>query len=65
MVIPEFIITCWVLVPLGNFLRHISVRSVLTSVYSVSNCIFRVYSVGSVGNTIDPIPIAGFFKGDR
>ena len=50
MVIPEFIITCWVLVLLGNFLRHISVRSVLTSVYSVSNCIFRVYSVGSVGN---------------
>ena len=40
MVIPEFIITCWVLVPLGNFLRHFSGRSVLYSVYSVSNCVF-------------------------
>ena len=40
VVITEYKFTCWVLVLLRNFWRHFSVRSVLYSVYSVSNCVF-------------------------
>ncbi len=39
-VIHEFEFTCRVMISLGDFLRHLSVRSVLTSVHSVSNCVF-------------------------
>ena len=37
---PEFEFTCWVMVHLDNLTKHSSVRSVLTSVYSVSNGVF-------------------------
>ena len=37
VVVLEFEFTCWVIVPSGDFLRHFSVRSMLTSVHSVSN----------------------------
>ena len=36
-IIREFKFTGWVIVHLGNFLRHFSVRFVLTSAYSVFN----------------------------
>jgi hypothetical protein len=40
VVIHEFELTYRVAVSLGDVQRHFSVRSVLTSVHSVSNCIF-------------------------
>ena len=54
-VMPKFEFTRWVMVTLGDFLRPFFVRSALTSVDSVSNCVFQVYPRTAQRNFADEL----------